>query len=589
MPESFVFPYLQEIVIFLCVTALIVPFFNRFKVNPILGFLAMGMVLGPFGLGHFTGTIPFFHYITMSDNDGIHLLAELGIVFLMFSIGLELSSSRLLAMRKYVFGMGSAQILSCSLVVGIIAHYFGNSVQSSILIGAALSLSSTAVVMKLLIDRNKLTSPLGQAGFSILLMQDLAVVPILFLVSFLGNQETHIDPLYSLLLAMGHAIGAVAIILLFGRYLLRPLLSFASIGQSREMFMATVLLVVITTSALSAMAGMSMAVGAFLAGLMLSETEYHNQVEVDIEPFRGLLLGLFFLSIGMQIDVGYILGDIVLISLSVAGLMTIKTMLIFLCARLFKIPAVLAAALGLTLSGTGEFAFVILEPAMNTGLVPYDTAQFMMIVATLCIFITPILFELVIYLSKQKRYSERSHYSFATTFKDSLANHIIIAGYGRVGQTIAAFTGLNEMPYIAIDTDGELCTQMRKQGVQIYFGDASHWHVLRKINADKAKAVIVTQDGAASVLRTVKAINQFNPNITIIARAKDKEHAEKLKEAGATHVVHETVEMSLQMGSKLLSLMGFTTDAILNMAEKTREQEYGTPLEEKQSDTNITG
>lgn len=588
MPESFVFPYLQEVVIFLCVTALIVPFFNRFKVNPILGFLAMGMILGPFGLGHYTDIIPSFQYITMSDNEGIHVLAELGIVFLMFSIGLELSSSRLWAMRKYVFGMGTMQILSCSLVVGLIAHYFGNDAQSSILIGAALSLSSTAVVMKLLIDRNKLTSPLGQSSFSILLMQDLAVVPILFLVSFLSNEGNTAAPLYSLSLALGQAIGAVAIILLFGRYLLRPLFSFAAINQSREMFMATVLLIVITTSALSAMAGMSMAVGAFLAGLMLSETEYSNQVEVDIEPFRGLLLGLFFLSIGMQINIAYVLSNIVFIAISVIGLMAIKTILIFLCARLFKIPPVLAAGLGLTLSGTGEFAFVILEPAMNNGLVPYETAQFMMIVATLCIFITPILFELVVYLSKQKRYSDRSQYSFATTFKDSLTDHVIIAGYGRVGQTIANFTGLTQMPYIAIDTDGELCTRMRKQGVQIYFGDASHWHVLRKINADRAKAVIVTQNSSSATLRTVKAINQFNPHITIIARAKDKEHAEKLREAGATHVVHETVEMSLQMGSKLLSLMGFTTDAILNMAEKTRDLEYGANLDECTTNTKVT-
>ena len=294
-------PHLREIMVFLIAAGVMVPLFHRLRVSPVLGYLVVGGIIGPYGLGLWADTYPLLGYAVISDLAGVQALAELGVIFLLFTIGLELSLERLWAMRRLVFGLGSLQVVITAVIIGMIARGFGNSVAASIVLGGCLALSSTAIVMQLLVQSHRVSTPLGRSSFSILLMQDLAVVPLLFIVGVLGNKTAESTG-FALALALGKAALTIVAIFLVGRLLLRPALRIVAQTRSPEMFMAAILLTVIGIAAVTGSAGLSMALGAFLAGLLLAETEYRHEIEVDIEPFKGLMLGLFFISVGMGID-----------------------------------------------------------------------------------------------------------------------------------------------------------------------------------------------------------------------------------------------------------------------------------------------
>ncbi len=369
---------LHDAVVFLAAAGLLIPVAKRFRISPVLGFLLIGLAIGPHGLARVAENYAWLRYLLITDVAGVRALAELGIVFLLFMIGLELSLERLWGMRRLVFGLGSAQILLTGLVIGSIAWTFGNSVEASVLLGSCLALSSTAVVMQLLIEQGRFGSTVGRGSFAVLLAQDIAVVPILFLVGTFG---AHVGGslLWELGLAVGEALLAVLLILGVGRLVVRPLFRFVGSADSPELFMAVTLLAIIATAAATHAAGLSAALGAFLAGLLLAESEYRHEIEINIEPFKGLLLGLFFMSVAMGIDLVEILTNPGWVALSVFGLFAIKSLMTTGLARLFGFSWAHATEMGLLLGQGGEFAFVVVGLALGFGLLPEPTAQFMLI------------------------------------------------------------------------------------------------------------------------------------------------------------------------------------------------------------------
>ncbi|MEM9682332.1 MAG: monovalent cation:proton antiporter-2 (CPA2) family protein, partial [Pseudomonadota bacterium] len=433
-------PYFRELVIFLVAAGIVVPLFHRLKVSPVLGYLIIGGVIGPYGLGMIDDHIGWLSYAVISDIEGVRRLAELGVIFLLFMIGIELSLDRLWSMRRLVFGFGGLQVLITGTIIAAIVWAVGATVEAAIVLGACLALSSTAIVMELLIQGRRLGTPVGRAGFAALLLQDLAVVPILFIVGVLGaagDGAVWLD----LLFAVMKSVAVIAAIFIVGRLVLRPLFRMVSHARSAEMFMAASLLVVIGASAITGASGLSMALGAFLAGLLLAETEYRHEIEVDIAPFKGLLLGLFFISVGMGIDYRLIgeYGAWLLVAL--VGLLALKATIIFILARLFGMPTHTAVETGLLLSQAGEFAFVVLALAKNLNLLDRDIIQFVLIVVGLAMVLTPVIAALARRLAKriEDRAQHEAH-AGALDAWEGVEGHFVIAGFGRVGRTLGALS-----------------------------------------------------------------------------------------------------------------------------------------------------
>jgi monovalent cation:proton antiporter-2 (CPA2) family protein len=566
-------PYLREIVVFLVAAGIVVPFFSRLRMSPVLGFLAIGAALGPYGLGLFADEIGILRFAVIDDIAGVKPLAELGVVFLLFMIGLELSPERLWALRRLVFGLGTLQVTLTAGAIGAIAWAFGNPPGAALVLGMAFALSSTAVVMQLLVERRAVASPLGRASFAILLLQDLAVVPILMLVSVLAAQAGG-----SLSTALGTALLiallATAGIVLAGRILLRPLFRIASATRSPELFMALTLLAALGTAALTQAAGLSMALGAFLAGLLIAETEYRHEIEVDIEPFKGLLLGLFFMSVGMGTDFSVVAEKPLWLAASVIGLFALKAPITAGLCRLFGLPRHTAVEAGLLLGQGGEFAFVVVGISATQGLIPRDTAHFMLLVTALTMMATPLV---AILARRAGRALERDHARRGVPAEAKvpreLAGHVIIAGFGRVGQMLARVFDACGVQYVALDVDPIAVAQHRATGMPVYFGDASRVEILRRMHAERALSVVVTTDSPISAQHTVHAVRRHWPHLQIVARARDSAHARHLLGCGASEVIPETVEASLQLAGRVLETAGEPAEAVAQALAQQRNAE----------------
>lgn len=566
-------PHLREIIVFLVAAGVMVPLFHRIKVSPVLGYLVLGGLIGPFGLGLLAGEFPALSHVVISDIEGVKALAELGVVFLLFTIGLELSLERLWAMRRLVFGLGSLQILITGAIIGAIAHAFGNSIEASIVLGACLALSSTAIVMQLLMNGGRLGTPLGRATFSILLMQDLAVVPILFMVGVLGVEvEGGVGT--ELALALGKAALTIAVIYTVGRLVLRPALRLVAQTRSPEMFMAAVLLTVIGIAAITGSAGLSMALGAFLAGLLLAETEYSHEIEVDIEPFKGLMLGLFFMSVGMGIDWRVVGDEPLWIPLSVVGLFLVKSIVAAgLCAA-FGLPRHTSFETGLLLGQGGEFAFIVVGLAMTLNLIPGEVGQFMLIVAGLTMLFTPPLAAVAQKVAgRMERDATTRAHQGTLEAEDDIEGHVILAGFGRFGRTLANTLQSESISFIALDTDPTHVAQGRADKLPVFYGDASRLDMLKRAHIGTCAAVVVTMDNPAAAERIVGEIRKHWPLINVYARARDKSHAERLCAAGANTAVPETIEGSLQLAGRVLSGLGATEEAVRRRLEHQRALE----------------
>ena len=555
-------PYIREIIVFLVASVLLVPLFKWFKASPVLGYLFVGAVIGPFG------------FAIIDDVEGVSAMAELGVVFLLFMIGLELSVERLKAMRTMVFGLGFAQVMVSGAVIAAAALWWGNSVQASIIIGLCLALSSTAVIMQLLMERGEFASRMGRTSFAVLLAQDLAVVPLLMLVTiFAAGENGHVAELVGT--ALLRAVIAVLLIIFVGRWLVRHLYRVVTWTQSPELFMALTLLAVLGTAWFTGFAGLSMALGAFLAGLLLSATDFRHQVETDIEPFKGLLLGLCFISIGMGIDFGVLASEWFNVLIGVVGLIVLKATILIGLVRAFGLPLTTSLRTGLILSAGGEFAFVGVTAAMGSDIISEPVAQYMLIVAAVSMAMTPFLADLGAWL--KKLIEDRMGAEPIRASDDEargLEGHVIIAGYGRVGQTVAKMLGDLKHPYMALDLNVPRTRDCRAKGEPVYYGDAAKTEVLERIGADHAGAVVITLDNFAAASRAVEAIRDRWPGIPIFVRAWDMSHSDELFKLGATGVVPETLESSLQLAGQVLESLGTPREAVGDIIVRIREKDY---------------
>lgn len=560
---------LHDAVVFLAAAGLVIPVAKRFRISPVLGFLLIGLAVGPHGLARFAEQQTWLRFVLITDVAGVRALAELGIVFLLFMIGLELSLERLWAMRRLVFGMGSAQIILTGLIIGSIAWAFGNTVEASVVLGSCLALSSTAVVMQLLTEQGRFGTAVGQGAFAVLLAQDIAVVPILFVVGTFGAHVSG-SLLWALGLASGEALLAVVAILSIGRLVVRPLFRFVGSTRSPELFMAVTLLTIIATAAATHAAGMSAALGAFLAGLLLAETEFRHEIAINIEPFKGLLLGLFFMSVAMGIDLSEILADPGWVTLSVIGLFAIKTLTTASLARLFGFGWGQATEMGLILGQGGEFAFVVVGLALGFGLLPEATAQFMLIVVGATMFLTPTVVRLARSVGAAIEASEQITADELIDIAPDLAGHVIIVGYGRTGQLLARLLDRQQITHLALDLDVARVALLRGQGAPIYFGDARRADMLQKMRLSHAAVLAVCIDDPGTTEQVLLAARRVTPDIPIVARARDSAHATSLLIQGATQVVPEVLESGLQLGHVMLEQVGLPTNAARDIVDAQR-------------------
>lgn len=563
---------LNQVIVFLAVAGLIVPIMLRFRISPVLGFLAVGLAIGPFGLGRLVPYAPWLSSFVIEDIEGVRAIAELGVVFLLFMIGLELTLERLLAMRRLVFGLGGLQVTVTACVIFVFAWGFGNTVAASIVIGACLALSSTAIVMQLLIESRRLGTPVGQASFSILLFQDLAVVPILFLVGVLGEQSGGSAGI-ALALAILKAVAVITFIIVVGRLVVRPLFGMVGATHSRELFMAALLLVVIGTAVATEKAGLSLALGAFLAGLLLAETQYRHQIEVDIEPFKGLLMGLFFVSVGMSLDLAAVLAEPFWLPISVIGLFAVKSLITYALARAFGMSNAIATESALLLGQGGEFAFIVISLALSLSLLPNEDAQFFLVVTIMSMLITPFVAKAAKAIGARLAEPSRAG-ALALPDESSaeLAGHVVIAGYGRVGELMGNVLEGQRIPHVGIDLDAAAVTRHSRDGRAIYFGDASNPEILRRVGIENASAFVVTMDSSTAADRVVRSVHEAWPKLPIIARARDTAHAKRLLGSGAGSVVPETVEASLDLAEVVMEEIGVDHEASRRIIAEHRER-----------------
>jgi CPA2 family monovalent cation:H+ antiporter-2 len=566
--------FLNELILFLVLAGVLIPLLQRVRISPVLAFLAIGMLVGPFGLGRFTDSSPWLGYVTFARTEDVEPFAAFGVIFLMFMIGLEMSVDRLWAMRRLVFGMGSLQVGLSGLTIGGLAYAFGNTVQSSVVLGLVLALSSTAVVMQLLSQRRELGTPLGQASFSVLLFQDLAVVPLLVLVTIL-SQEAGGSFVGLMGMAAAKGVVTVAVIYLIGRRVVRPLFHQIAANRQAESFMALTLLTTLGVAVMTWAAGLSMELGAMLAGLLIAETEFRHEVEVTIEPFKGLLMGLFFMSVGMGIDVTAIVSEPLLLPLSVIGLMAIKGAILFVLFKAFGLTWGRATEGGIILSQGGEFAFIVIGMALGLDLIETAVGQFMLLVVGLSMLITPPLSLVarrlgdVIDTRVGKKQTENEG-----ELKE-LSGHVIIAGYGRVGQMVGELLAEQGIPHVAVESDAKMVARLKRHGAPVYFGDASRPELLRKFHLERAVAVVITMDHSAAAIHAVKGVRSSSPKIRVAARARDEVHARALRDAGASVVIPETLESGLQLAGAVFDTLGVPSDVATRLLDVERKRRIG--------------
>lgn len=564
--------WMKDVVVFLVAAGVAAPLFRALGQSAVLAFLLAGVVLGPFGLGRLSGEVPFLEFVTIGDPHAVEPFAELGVLFLLFLIGLELSFERLWALKRYVFGLGGLQVGVSAIIIVLVAIALGAPPAAALVIGLALSLSSTAIVMQLLTESRMLTTPTGRTTFSVLLFQDLMVAPILMTVAFLGLGDG--AQIFSIL---GEAFlaGLLAVVVIFvvGRYVARWAFRLAAAAGGRDMMLALTFLAVIGAAAITGWAGLSLALGAFLAGLLLGETEYGPQIEIDLEPFKGLLLGLFFMTVGMSLDPVGLWSSLPLIAGLAVALIVLKGSIVFAGARVFGLPNGRALQTAGLLGPGGEFAFVIVGAALAAGVIEPGLGGTLTAVAGLSMLATPILGRIGGALAKRLEHAEnQSNGAIEPSMRRD--NHIIIAGYGRVGRTIGELLADENADVVGIDIDSKRVSDCQGRGVEIFYGDAGRAETLEKAGASRAQLVIITLDDADKAEKTAKALRSLCPHTPFLARARDREHADRLRAAGADFVIHEAVEVGLQLAGRALQEFGLTQDAARARLARVRDASY---------------
>ncbi len=563
----------REALIVLGAAGVVVPLFHRLRISPVLGFMLVGAVVGPFGLGRLAGSFPWLSAVTIASPAAIQPIARLGVVLLLFMIGLGLSFERLWLMRRLVFGLGTLQIAACTALLGSAALLAGHDRPAALALGLAGAMSSTAIVVQILAEEKRLSAPVGRASFAILLCQDLAVVPVLFALAMLKPGLRGIG-LGAFGIAVGQALLAVVAIAGLGRLLLRPLFRSVARTRSPELFMAACLLVVIATGLATASSGLSPALGTLIGGLLLAGTEYRRQVEVTIDPFKGLLVGVFLISVGMGLDLGEVAANPAPILGTIAAMLTLKLAVTAPLARAFGLAWPAAVQGGLLLAPGGEFSFVILAVAIPSGFLPREAGDQALVAVALTMIATPLLAglgnRLAPYVGASREIDP------ALQLPAGVGPRVIVAGFGRVGQTVAAMLDVHGIAYVAIDSDADHVARQRVLSKPVYYGDMTQLGLLRRLDLDTVQALVVTLDDRRAADELVAAARAERQDLLIVARARDAGHAAHLYQVGASDAVPETVEASLQLSETVLVDLGVAMGPVIaSIHEKRAEIQAG--------------
>ena len=563
--------YLVDILALLLATVVVVPFFHAIRLGAILGYLAAGVLLGPWGFGLIT------------EVEEIRHLGEFGVIFLLFVLGIELKPDKLWQMRKMVVGLGLGQLLLTAGVLYAAALFFGVEHSAAIIIGFGLALSSTAFCLKLLSERGGISTKMGQMSFSVLLLQDLSVVPLLALVSmFAGGAAAAADSG----IGFGYAVLIIIALLVAGHYLLNPALGKIVASQDPDVFVALAVLLVLGMAWIMESIGFSMALGAFLAGTMLAESHYRHQIEADILPFRGILLGLFFMTVGMGIDFALLWHQFFVVIGLTVGLMVVKGLIVYFLARISGAKHNVSIQTAALLSQSGEFGFVMFGFATVSGVLDTELSNMMTLVIALTIVLTPFVVRGANYLTSRFYVADGDEEGDFCPLFDETEGHVILAGFGRVGARIGAILNAANVSYVAIDMSKERVKAARAQGFSVFYGDASNVKVLQAAGAAKAKMVVVAMDNPSHFDRLVPLIKQYYPDLPVHARAKDRRHCADLITQGASTAISETLETSLRLSEEILHGNGVDEEDIESVIEAFRN-DYYSDVVQKVSDNRV--
>lgn len=556
-------PFLSDALVILGAAGIVIPVFSRYRITPVIGFILVGLLVGPFGLGRHVFDHPWLSYVTISDPEGLEVFAEFGIIMLLFSIGLELSFARLWEMRRMVFGLGSLELIVIGGALTFILTALGQSFSGGLALGLALALSSTALVLKIA----STATPVGRAALAMLLFEDIALVPIIFLLGALAPHASA-DGMGNLLNTLLWGTAVIVALLVLGRYLLPPLFAQAARTKSPELFLAASLLVVILASLATAAAGLSPIVGALVAGLLIAETEYHSEVEQITEPFKGLALGVFLITIGMRIDLSVVWENLGSIVVATVGVIVLKAVVTGLLLRMMGARRGTSAETGILMSSPSETTLIVLTAATSAQLIQPGTAMFWQIVTAIGLTFTPLLSLFGRTMARRVDGAETPH----QPPEDTDEPHTIIVGFGRVGRLVADMLTTHGKPYLAIDSDADLVSNGRRLGYKVTYGNAGRGDALLRLGADKAAMLIITMDEPVTAQRIVRKLRIQFADLPILARARDADHAAQLYRAGATYAVPETLESSLQLSEAALVETGVAMGPVIASIHEKRDE-----------------
>jgi monovalent cation:H+ antiporter-2, CPA2 family len=559
--------YQNLLLIFLLLTVAVgaLALARKFKVPSMLAYLVVGMLLGPHGLR------------TLEESHEVEAIAEFGVVFLMFSIGLEFSLQKLRAMRSLVFGFGFTQMALTTVVIGLVTGYgYGQDWRASLAVGLAIAMSSTAIVAKMLSERFELHSRSGRQTMGVLLFQDIAVVPCLILLPALAQSAAELPR--SLGIALVQAIGVLTLLIWIGQTWMRRLYDAVARTRSEELFVLATLWIVIGLAYVTGMAGLSLALGAFVGGMLISETIYRHQVEADIRPFRDILLGLFFITVGMRLDIGFVFEHLHRLAMAVLLLVASKGLIVFVIARLARSTFDVALRTAAQLAQAGEFGLVLIGLAYSLKLVGPDIFQVTLSAMLISMFIAPFLIERAARLSGEMAKGDWAHKAKAVhdiaVAGFGLDKHVILCGYGRTGQQIGEFLAGENIPFLALDVDPQLIKHAAPVGGRVAFGSADRAEVLLAAGLPRARAVVIAYPDVHSAERVVRKLRESRPDIPVIVRAPDESSVAKLKEAGATEVIPEVLEGSLMIAAETLVQLGVPMERAIGQVRDVRSRRY---------------
>ncbi len=555
----------SDALVILGAAGLVIPAFARFRISPVIGFILIGLLAGPAGLGSMTGQFPWLNHITISNPEAIEPFAEFGIILLLFSIGLELSFRRLWTMRRLVFGVGAAELLLSALIIGGGLHMLGQGLSGSLALGLALALSSTALVLPLV----GTASPVGRSALAMLLFEDLAIVPIVFALAALAPyaQQGGFEGLMNTLLIGGLTIAGM---LVLGRFFLPGLFAQAARTKSPELFLAASLLVVIGASLATTAAGLSPLMGALIAGILIAETDYHSEVEVITAPFRGLALGIFLITVGMSVNLRLVAANWETILAAVVGVLIVKAAVTGILLRLSGARSAVAAEAGVLMASPSETTLIVLAAASAAQLIRPETAAFWQVVTAIGLTITPLLAKLG--QSAARRVDLQANAEPPVIGPGENAPTAVIMGFGRVGRLVAEMLEAHGRSYVAVDSNIDTVADCRREGFPVLFGDVSRPELIDRLNLGHASALVLTMDDPVLTVRLTKKVRAWCPDLIIVARARDARHAAELYRAGVTDAVPETLESSLQLSEAVLVDLGMAMGPVIASIHEKRSE-----------------